>query len=72
MPGMRNCPGLLGCNFIPSNAINQLEQTIYAWDTPGGDAEPEPWFDDLLRADGTPYRAEEVALFRRHAAQEAG
>ena len=27
--------------------------------------EPEPWFHDLLHPDGTPYSADEAALFRR-------
>lgn len=47
--------------------VSGKTQTIYAWDTPLGDAQPEVWFHDLLHADGTPYRAEEVALFRRYA-----
>ena len=51
--------------------VSGKTQTIYAWNTPGGAAEPEVWFHDLLRADGAPYRAEEVSLFRRYAAQEA-
>ncbi len=39
-------------------------QTIYPWDswTRPYDREPEPWFHDLLRPDGTPYRPEEAAL----------
>ncbi|TFH06113.1 MAG: 1,4-beta-xylanase [Spirochaetales bacterium] len=39
--------------------------TIYGWDQPHGQGEPDPWFHDLLRPDGTPYRAEEVEAFRR-------
>lgn len=41
-------------------------QTIYPWDswvTPY-EREPEPWFHDLLRPDGTAYREEEIACIR--------
>jgi hypothetical protein len=39
--------------------------TIWQWGTEEGAPEPDPWFHDLLRADGTPYREREVALFRK-------
>lgn len=41
-------------------------QTIYPWDswTKPYTAEPEPWFHDIFRRDGTPYREAEVALIR--------
>lgn len=40
--------------------------TIYAWDTPiENGAEPEEWFHDIFRKDGTPYRQEEVDLIRK-------
>jgi hypothetical protein len=60
-------PWLVGCNFIPSTAINQLEMTntIWPWGTEEGAPEPDPWFHDLFRQDGTPYREQEVALFRK-------
>ncbi|MBF6596916.1 MAG: cellulase family glycosylhydrolase [Fermentimonas sp.] len=35
--------------------------TIYAWDTPITDgSEPELWFHDIFRKDGSPYKEEEV------------
>ncbi|HZJ15924.1 MAG TPA: family 43 glycosylhydrolase, partial [Chthoniobacteraceae bacterium] len=42
-------------------------QTIYPWDSwkKKYDAEPPLWFHDIVRADGTPFRAEEVAYIRR-------
>ncbi|MBJ3783575.1 cellulase family glycosylhydrolase [Devosia sediminis] len=43
-------------------------QTLYPWDSwanPYIAAMPDPWFHDVFHADGTPYRAEEVALIRR-------
>jgi hypothetical protein len=40
--------------------------TIYAWDTPIPDgSEPTEWFHDIFRADGTPYRQDEVNLIRK-------
>ena len=39
--------------------------TIYAWDTPIPDgSEPELWFHDIFRKDGTPYKQEEVDLIK--------
>jgi hypothetical protein len=41
--------------------------TIYPWDSwqKPYPAEPETWFHDIFRADGTPYRAEEVDYIRK-------
>lgn len=41
-------------------------QTIYPWSSwqKPFDAEPTPWFHDVFRMDGTPYRAEEVKFIR--------
>ena len=39
-------------------------QTKFAWtDEPGG-GEPDPWFHDIFRQDGTPYSAEEADFIR--------
>ena len=38
--------------------------TVHGWDVIG-DGEPDVWFHDLLRPDGTPYDAAEAACFRR-------
>jgi len=40
--------------------------TIFAWDTPittGG--EPDVWFHDIFRKDGTPYRQDEVNVIKK-------
>jgi len=40
--------------------------TIFAWDTPvpaGG--EPDIWFHDIFRKDGTPYRQDEVNIIKK-------
>jgi hypothetical protein len=39
-------------------------QTIYPWGSKPGSPEPELWFHDLLRPDGTPFNAGEARLFR--------
>jgi len=44
--------------------VSGKTQTIYPWGSPGGLAEPELWFHDLFREDGTPYRLEEVDFIR--------
>jgi hypothetical protein len=39
--------------------------TIYAWDTPVPDgSEPQIWFHDIFRKDGTPYDKKEVELIK--------
>ena len=46
--------------------VNGRSQTIYSWlswITPS-DEEPDPWFHDLLRADGTPYIPSEIATIK--------
>ena len=40
-------------------------QTIYPWKSQLDSPEPKIWFHDLLRKDGTPFIAEEAALFRK-------
>ena len=47
--------------------VDGKTQTKFSWaDRPDGDAvrEPDPWFHDLIRADGSPYDEAEAALFR--------
>lgn len=44
--------------------VNGKTQTIYPWGSPGGSTEPESWFHDIFREDGTPYRQEEVDFIR--------
>lgn len=39
--------------------------TIYPWGSPDGAPEPNPWFHDILRPDGTPFDPAEVELLRR-------
>ena len=47
--------------------VSGKTQTIYPWDSWARvyEAEPDPWFHDVLRPDGEPYREQEVELIRR-------
>ena len=45
--------------------VSGKTQTIYPWTSKEGAPEPEVWFHDIFRGDGTPYSQEEVALIRR-------
>lgn len=44
--------------------VNGRTQTQFPWGSPPGAPEPDPWFHDLLRMDGSPYRPAEIELFR--------
>lgn len=46
--------------------VDGKTQTIYPWDSWGKayDGEPPLWFHDILRKDGTPYKAAEVELIK--------
>ena len=45
--------------------VSGKTQTIYTWEDPiPSGEEPEPWFHDILRPDGTPYREDEADLIR--------
>jgi hypothetical protein len=47
--------------------VSGRSQTIFPWDSwkKKYTEEPDPWFHDVFRKDGTPYRAEETALIRK-------
>jgi len=49
------------CNW---GLVSGKTQTIYPWGSPEGATEPNPWFHDLFRKDGTPYDEKETALFK--------
>ena len=46
--------------------VDGKSQTKFPWDSSSKayPDEPEPWFHDVLRRDGSPYKAEEVKLIR--------
>lgn len=46
--------------------VDGKTQTIYPWDSwlKTYEAEPDPWFHDVFRADGTPYSEAEAAFLR--------
>jgi hypothetical protein len=45
--------------------ISGKTNTIFAWDTPiPSGNEPELWFHDILRKDGTPYSPSEIQVIK--------
>ena len=44
--------------------VSGKTQTIFPWGSKEGSPEPKVWFHDLFRADGTPFDAKEIYLFR--------
>jgi hypothetical protein len=49
--------------------VSGRTQTIYSWADPGGGAEPDLWYHDILRRDGSPFSEEEAAFIRRMTAE---
>ncbi|PAU95590.1 1,4-beta-xylanase [Aliifodinibius salipaludis] len=51
--------------------VNGKTQTIYPWDSWDKEytSEPDPWFHDVLRADGTPYKSSEVELIKKYTSE---
>ncbi|WP_295768891.1 cellulase family glycosylhydrolase [uncultured Mucilaginibacter sp.] len=46
--------------------VSGKTNTIYAWDTPIADgSEPQLWFHDVFRKDGTPYKPEEIEEIKK-------
>ena len=46
--------------------VNGRTQTQYPWGSPGGGSEPDLWFHDLLRTDGSFYLEAERAVLRAY------
>lgn len=44
--------------------VSGKTQTIYPWGSPENAPEPNPWFHDVLRKDGTPFDSLEVRFIR--------
>jgi hypothetical protein len=58
-----------GIGAINWGLVSGKSNTIFPWghpETPAGEVtvEPDPWFHDVFRADGTPYSEDEVDLIR--------
>ena len=46
--------------------VSGKTNTIYAWDTPiPSGTEPDIWFHDVFRKDGTPYRQDEINVIKK-------
>ena len=58
-----------GVGAINWGLVSGKTQTIYAWNSlplsKGNETEPNPWFHDIFRADGTPFDPAEVELIHR-------
>lgn len=55
-----------GVGAINWGLVSGKSNTIYQWDTPiPSGAEPDEWFHDVFRKDGTPYREDEVKLIKK-------
>jgi len=44
--------------------VSGKTNTIYPWGSPEGAPEPNPWFHDVLRKDGTPFDSLEVRFIK--------
>ena len=57
----------LGVGAYAWGLVSGRTQTIHPWTSWArpGRGEPDPWFHDLLRSDGSPYDTQEVGLLRR-------
>jgi hypothetical protein len=54
-----------GVGAINWGLVAGKSNTIYAWDTPIPDgSEPQLWFHDIFRMDGTPFDQEEINLIK--------
>lgn len=49
--------------------VSGKTQTIYPWGSREGSPEPEIWFHDILRQDGTPFDPKEIQLIKKLASQ---
>ena len=45
--------------------VSGKTQTIYPWGSPQGSPEPELWFHDIFRPDGSPYDPGELGFIRQ-------
>jgi len=53
----------MGC--INWGLVKGKTNTIYPWGSKEGTPEPEMWFHDILREDGSPFSVEEVVFIRK-------
>ena len=52
----------IGC--ISWGLVSGKSQTIYPWGSKEGSPEPEIWFHDIFRSDGTPFDTNETKLIK--------
>jgi len=61
--GKRRNIGMINWGFV--NGKTQTDMPWDSWQRPYTLRPPTLWFHDVLRADGTPYRAREIAIIKR-------
>jgi len=54
-----------GVGCLSWGLVSGKTQTIFPWGSEPGGPEPELWFHDIFRQDGTPYAAEEIEAIKR-------
>jgi hypothetical protein len=54
-----------GVSCVQWGFVSGKTGTIFPWGSKEGSPEPELWFHDLLRGDGSPYDPAEVETYRR-------
>lgn len=54
-----------GISCFQWGLVSGKSNTIFPWGSPLGTPEPKLWFHDLFRADGTPFDASEVEVYRQ-------
>lgn len=52
--------------------VSGKSQTIFSWNSLKGAPEPDLWFHDILRTDGTPFDEEETVLIRKFLLEKEG
>ncbi len=58
-----------GVGAINWGLVDGRTQTKYPWNSRPGSPEPEPWFHDIFRSDGSPYDVSEIECIRKEARQ---
>ena len=53
----------IGC--LSWGLVSGKTQTIYPWDSPPGAPEPQEWFHDIFRPDGSPFDMGEVEFIKK-------
>jgi uncharacterized protein (DUF2147 family) len=61
-----------GVGALSWGLVDGKTQTKYPWGSRRGAPEPEPWFHEIFKKDGNPYRASEVEAIRAASGRAGG